>query len=115
MAAALAAHVFPKATIESAGWAAGTAVAPQAATVIREITGRDISSEQPRDVSNLDLALYDLVVVLEPRIADELVVPPGTLRVVWDVADPFGLPIEQYRRCAKDLQRRIAELAGGPD
>lgn len=115
MAAALAAHAFPEAAVESAGWAPGHAVAEQAAAVVREITGKDIASERPRAVADLDLALYDLVVVLEPRIADELAVPPGTSTLVWDVPDPYGRPIQEYRQCAEDLRRRIEELAREPD
>jgi protein-tyrosine-phosphatase len=109
MAAALAANVLPRATIESAGWAPGESVAQNTVSVVREMTGSDISDHQPRDLSEVDSTSFDLVVVLDPHVLDDLHLPPETNQVVWDVPDPYGSTLDEYRRCAEDLRQRIAE------
>jgi len=110
MAAAIAASALPHTTVESAGWSPQDAIAGKAISVVKEMTGRDISAQRPRDVAEIDLAQFDLVVVLEPRVAEELDVPSHTTLLVWDVPDPYGRSLDDCRQCAEDLRVRIEEL-----
>jgi protein-tyrosine-phosphatase len=41
-------------------------VADHAVSVIKEMTGRDISGHRPRDLAEVDLRSYERVVVLDP-------------------------------------------------
>jgi protein-tyrosine-phosphatase len=69
--------MLPEAIVESAGWSPQDALAPKAVSVVKEMTGRDISAQRPRGVDEVDLAQFDLVVGLEPRVAEELIFPPS--------------------------------------
>jgi protein-tyrosine-phosphatase len=109
MAAALAADVLPDAAVESAAWPPGEGVAHHAVSVIKEMTGRDISDHTPRDVSGVDLSTFDQVIVLDQHVATELGVPRDATVETWAVEDPFGGVLDDYRRCAENLRVRIAE------
>jgi protein-tyrosine-phosphatase len=112
MAAALAASAFPQATVESAGCFPGFGVAENAVLVVTEVTGVDISGHRPRDVAEVDLADFDLIVVLDNDVAKELpVIPSGVTQLVRHVRDPYGSSLEVYRQCAVDLGTLIEELA----
>lgn len=111
MAAALAETLLPRVTAESAGWSPQDSVARNAVLVIGQVTGLDISGHVPRGVAELDLARFDAIVLLEPRVQDEISVPEGTRLLVWDVEDPYGGSMDDYRRCAEVLATRIRELA----
>jgi len=111
IAAALAASIFPQMAVESAGWSPGEVVAENAVSVVREITGMDISGHRPRDVSDVNLAEFDQIIALDPRVAEELDVPPGVELVVWDVSDPYGKSLDDYRECARTLRVHIVGLA----
>ena len=66
MAAALAASVLPEVAVESAaGVMPGDAVAEKAISVVKEMTGLDISSYRPRDLAEVDLTAFDRIVVLD--------------------------------------------------
>jgi protein-tyrosine-phosphatase len=112
MAAALAADIFPNATVESAGWSPGESIAQNATLVVGETTGTDIAGYKPRDVAGVDLATFDRVVVLDPGVAEKLAatVRPDAL-VTWDVQDPSGGSVDDYRECASALRGYIESLA----
>jgi protein-tyrosine-phosphatase len=96
MAAALAAHRFRDAVVESAGWSPGEGVAPHAAAVVKELTGEDISDHTPRDVSELELGSYDRVIVLDRYVAEELRLQGHDTFDTWDIEDPYGRGLDDY-------------------
>lgn len=112
IAAALAAIALPQATVESAGCLPGYAVAENAVLVVREMTRADISGHRPRDVAQVDLADFDLIVALDNGAAKELpVMPCGVTLLVRHVRDPYGNSLDDYRQCAQALRTLIEELA----
>ena len=113
MAAALAASLFPQADVESAGSWPGAVVAPKAVSVIKEVTGIDISGHRPRDVAQVDLTEFDRIIVLDREAAAELApaVPSDVTLVVRHVQDPYGGSLDDYRQCAQVLRALIEELA----
>jgi hypothetical protein len=55
---------------------------------VKDLTGEDISSDRPRDVREMSLGHFDLIVVLDRTVARALLVPSGSTVLVWDVSDP---------------------------
>lgn len=112
IAAALATSFLPDVAVESAGWApSDDVVSDNAISVVKEMTGIDISGHRPRDVAEVDLTEFDRIVVLSRRVAEELVVPSDVTLVIWDVPDPYRGSLDDYRRCAETLRAHIEELA----
>jgi protein-tyrosine-phosphatase len=112
MAAALARFLLPDVEAESAGWSPQDSVADKAVTVIRETTGLDISGHRPRDLADLDLTVFDRIIVLDWNVAAEIDLPAGPTSLVWAIPDPYGRPLEEYRRCVALLRGQIDALAG---
>jgi protein-tyrosine-phosphatase len=110
MAAGLAARVFlGAAEIHSAGVAArfSKGADRRAVKAMKDCYGVDISAHSPKDVRDLDLTDYDLVVALDRTIGEELgsrfAVPKGKL-VQADMPDPFEDGTDDaYRRTADAL------------
>ena len=100
---------------ESAGLDAGESSARRLAIeVMREDYDVDISSHRPRDIDQVDLDTFDLVVAMQCRIADEL-----TLRfelaestvITWAIDDPATMGNRRaYEECAADIESRLREL-----
>jgi protein-tyrosine-phosphatase len=113
MAAALAASVLPEVAVESAaGVMPGDAVAEKAISVVKEMTGLDISSYRPRDLAEVDLTAFDRIVVLDRLVAEDLArVVPSDVLVSWDVRDPYGGSLDDYRQCGQVLRALIEALA----
>jgi protein-tyrosine-phosphatase len=111
MAAALARFLFPDVEAESAGWSPQDSIAGEAVTVVREVTGLDIRGHRPRDLADLDLSEFDRIIVLDRTVAAEIELPADPAYLVWDIPDPYGRPLEAYRRCAALLRDEIEALA----
>jgi protein-tyrosine-phosphatase len=83
---------------------------PEAVEIMRE-RGLDISGHRSRDVHDLDLGPFDLIVALTPAIAARL---PQTDRperlVVWDIDDPYGGDHAVYRSCANAIEDELRTL-----
>lgn len=125
MAEGIARRVFgPSHNIRSAGAETGGGEPPavNAVKVMSEI-GVDISNHTSVDVSTLDLASFDLVVVFRPSAAQSVSLPPGVCIQYLDVRDPVGQPLDTYRRAARFIQLGVRRLyvedalrrAAGPD
>lgn len=91
----------------------GYAVAQKAVAVVFEMTALDISDHVPRDLYELDLERFDRIVAMDRFVAEEIAstVPPEATFDVWDVPDPYGGSMHDYRRCAETLRAYIQELS----
>ena len=116
--------------VESAGtWAtSGRSAHPDMRTVAAEF-GLDLAAHRARNVDNVDLAAYDLILTMEqshkealqiefPSIRNRVFLLSEMLGVTYDIPDPIGGPLEDYRTTVKELTRllklslpRITELA----
>jgi protein-tyrosine-phosphatase len=80
---------------------------------MREL-GLDISKHRSRDIiSSADLD-YDSVVAMTPYVASRLKAVPGfptQKLIVWNVPDPYGGTLEDYRTCAKIVAKLIRDLS----
>ena len=115
MAAALARDLFGEMVrVESAGVDAGggEAATRLAVDAMRE-RGIDISGHRSRDVEDLDVKGYDLIVAMTEYIADDLRrrfdVSKGNL-LAWNVDDPAGNDSDDYRRCADEIKTKLSRL-----
>lgn len=113
IAAALAESFVPEVVVQSAGLMPGYGIADNAISVVKEMTGLDISDHRPCDVAELDLTGFDCIVALDHMVAEDLApaLPPHVTLVVWDVSDPYGGSLDQYRRCAELIRAHIGHLA----
>jgi protein-tyrosine-phosphatase len=115
MAEALAKRLLADTTsVESAGMetADGMMATEEAVTVMREF-GIDISAHRSRVLDRLNLADYDLIVALSPRIAQHLTLARNVLRQrvrVLDIQDPYGRGLAAYRQCLTHLNYALPLL-----
>lgn len=112
MAAGIAGRIFgPSHTVMSAGAETGRGghVAPNAVVVASEL-GVDISNHSTVDMSDVDLASFDLVVVFRPSSAEYVTLPEGVPVAYLDVADPYGSSLETYRAAARKIERGVRSL-----
>lgn len=82
--------------------------------------GVDISDHRARTLQRYDVESADLILTMEERHRRSIFyAQPGMLRKVFlfsemagehcDVKDPYGLSIEEYRRCADELERLFSQ------
>lgn len=80
---------------------------PEAIRVMSE-RGIDISDHQSMAVREVDLDGFDHVIALTPSIRAML--PPVKQHeriVTWDIADPYGGDLAEYRECATEIEREL--------
>src|SRR5262249_1175731 len=115
MAEALAKGLLAEsAAVESAGMetADGMMATEEAVTVMREL-GLAMSAHRSRGLDGLNLADYDLILALSPRIAQHLTsvrnIPQQRVRIL-DIQDPYGRGLAAYRQCLTHLNRVLPPL-----
>ena len=100
-------------TFESAGIRPQRAAdAENAVHILNETFGIDASGHQPRDVREVDLTRFDLVIAIENNAAAvvrELGLPDSRLQV-WAIRDPWGGDLSEYEETALEIRRRLAKL-----
>ncbi len=94
----------------SAGTAPSGRVHPLAIEAMREV-GIDISRQTSKSVQEFDLTQFDAVVSLCEARTDELC--PATYLGVqehWNIPDPIGLPVDEFRRVRGMIEARVKDL-----
>ncbi|MFN4032150.1 MAG: arsenate reductase ArsC [Fimbriimonadales bacterium] len=94
----------------SAGTAPSGKVHPLAIEAMREV-GIDISRQTSKSVAEFDITQFDAVVSLCDARTDQLC--PATYMGVqehWDIPDPVGLPMEEFRRVRSIVETRVRDL-----
>ncbi|MFN7018383.1 MAG: arsenate reductase ArsC [Fimbriimonadales bacterium] len=94
----------------SAGTAPSGKVHPLAIEAMREV-GIDISHQTSKSVLEFDITQFDAVVSLCDTRTDELC--PATYMGVqehWNIPDPVGLPMEEFRRVRGMIEERVKAL-----
>lgn len=96
---------------DSAGVKAGSGVNPDAVTVMEE-AGIDISKQFSKAINNEKLAEYDAVISMcSVKTVDFC---PSTFigtQDNWNIDDPKGHPIEEFRRVRDQIKYKVEELA----
>jgi protein-tyrosine-phosphatase len=95
--------------IASAGTRPEGFVHPQAVEVMRE-AGIDISHQRSKGVRPEELLEYDIVITMGCSKQD--ILPAGFRGEArdWAIEDPFGRPIDVYRRMREEIRKRVLEL-----
>lgn len=96
--------------VESAGIRPQTSAQAADAVYTLKALGINASSHVPRNVAHLDLSAYSVVVALEKRVARVLAETTDRLVITWDVKDPYGDDLEEYRQCAFAVKRLVKAL-----
>lgn len=94
----------------SAGIAPSGRVHPLATEAMREV-GIDITRQTSKSVDEFDITQFDAVVSLCDVPPDELC--PATYTGIqehWNIPDPIGLPIDEFRRVRAMIEERVKEL-----
>ena len=92
---------------ESAGLRKGSSYDPRAIDVLRS-RGYDVKIREPREVGELDLGQYDVVVT----VCDEgsCVTLPHHRIEAWKVEDPKGKDVAEYLRVLKVIEGKVLDL-----
>ncbi len=94
----------------SAGTMPAGRVHPLAIEAMREI-GIDITRQASKSVDEFDISQFDAVVSLCDARTDQLC--PATYMGIqehWNIPDPVGLPIEEFRRVRAMIEKRVRDL-----
>lgn len=116
--------------VESAGtWAKNGRSAHPDMCIAAEEAGLDLYHHQARNVDSVLLSAFDLILTMEqshkealqiefPSIRGRVFLLSEMLGIVYDIPDPIGGPLDDYRTSVKELNRllklslpRISELA----
>lgn len=110
MAVAIIRALFPTVHAESAGIAPhGSGVTADTQGVVSDLYGIDLTAHHPRDVRDVRLSDFDLVVTMEPYIGRELQDTHPNI-IQWSVVDPYLKGRQAYERCACQLEQLIRGL-----
>ena len=64
----------------------------------------------PLGIYGLNFQDFDLVVAMDKFVAKKLKdVPPSKL-LTWNIDDPYGDDLEEYRRCALKINQKVSRL-----
>jgi arsenate reductase len=94
----------------SAGSKPSGRVDPGAIEVMRE-RGIDISSQSSKGFADLPLRQVDYLVTMGCR--DTCPIFPTVRQLDWNLDDPAGKPVDEFRRVRDEIERRVAELVEG--
>lgn len=96
--------------VESAGTAAAGWIAPLTREVMSE-RGIDIEGQSSKQLIPKMIDEADMVITLGCCSADEMCpVTYHGAKIDWDIKDPIGRPIEEYRKARDDIERRVKDL-----
>lgn len=100
-----------KVKIESAGLAPYfESAAEEAVEVLKNFYGIDISNHSPRNVTDLDLERFDLIIALDSIVWSNLRTSYPHLAkkiLLWEIEDPFGKDIKAFKETAEKIQYHI--------
>ncbi len=92
---------------ESAGVNAGDEIDRKAVEILREF-GYEVKSKKPRNISEVNLRDFDLVVTVCEETKCILINHPNVER--WFIEDPKGKSREDYIKTLKIIEGKVREL-----
>ena len=97
--------------VESAGISpAFPGAQPEAIKVMHDLFGIDISRHHTRNVVDLEVDRFDWIITLDPYVYESMKSKyrwADDLLHLWDIDDPFGNSVEEYKKCARLIQHYI--------
>ncbi|MEO0021735.1 MAG: arsenate reductase ArsC [candidate division WOR-3 bacterium] len=91
----------------SAGSSPEKEVSLEAIAVMQEV-GIDISEAKPKGFADLPDLKFDYLVTMGCEVACPFL--PGVKRIEWQIPDPKGRGIEEYRRVREMIKQQVIEL-----
>ncbi len=91
----------------SAGSSPEKEVSPAAVMVMKEI-GIDISNAKPKGFSDLPDLKFDYLVTMGCDVACPFL--PGAKQINWEIPDPKGKGLEEYRRVRELIKQQVQRL-----
>jgi protein-tyrosine-phosphatase len=110
-----------KERIESAGLVPiFDGAASEAIQVLQETYSTDISHHKTRSIADVQINTFDQIIVLDLYVFETLKNRFPFLSnklILWDIQDPFGQDIDNYRKAAKKIddmiQKHLVPLFNG--
>ena len=103
-----------KANVESAGISPFFDIAQERAVeVMKELFDVDISSHEPRHIKDVSLDKFDFVIAMDKLVHLGLQKRPeieAEKLILWEIDDPFGQDLEEYRNCAEKIHRCLKDF-----
>jgi protein-tyrosine-phosphatase len=93
----------------SAGTAPATHVQNGTVAAMQEV-GIDISNAWPKGFDDLGGQEFDYLVTMGCEVQCPFI--PGVKRVEWQIPDPYGKDLNEYRRVRDLIRRQVHELLG---
>jgi protein-tyrosine phosphatase len=97
--------------IESAGLVpVFDGAAPEAIQVLQETYNTDISQHKTRNLADVQINTFDQIIVLDLYVFETLKNRFPFLSnklILWNIQDPFGKDIDNYRKTAKKIDDMI--------
>ena len=92
---------------ESAGSSPAERVAPNAVEVMKEI-GVDISAARTKGFRDVIAGGFDYMVSMGCTVTCPFL--PGTKEIRWEIPDPYGKGMAEYRRVRDTIQTHVRDL-----
>jgi arsenate reductase len=92
---------------ESAGSRPAEMIAPHAVAVMKEI-GVDISTAQPKGFRDVIAGGFDYMVSMGCTVTCPFI--PGAKEIRWDIPDPYGKGIKDYRLVRDSIRTQVRDL-----
>lgn len=73
--------------------------------------GLDASGHVPRDVKHLDLDVFDYVIAMDKAIAKQVKTLTQSDIIVWQIDDPWGDDLYEYKQCALRIMQQVSRLS----
>ena len=107
-----------KGHVESAGIAAwGYDASHEAIKVMKDEFDIDISDHNPIDITDLSLNTFDYIITMDSYVDTYIKKYIKTHHQIesnkiisWNINDPYGKSIEDYKRCANIIQTNLQDL-----
>ncbi len=107
MAEAFCRHLASDMECASAGSNPEKEVSPETVAVMQEI-GIDIANAKPKGFKDLPDLRFDYLITMGCEV--ECPFLPGARRIEWQIPDPKGKGIEEYRRAREMIRIKVVEL-----
>jgi len=107
-----------KAYVESAGIAAwGSSASEDAIRVMKDEFGIDISDHNPTDTTDISIGNFDYIVTMDSYVdtyikkyIKQYYQIESNKIISWNIIDPYGGSIDDYKKCAETLQNHLKDL-----
>jgi len=73
--------------------------------------GLDASGHVPRDMRDLDLDVFDYVIAMDKAIAKQVKTLTQSDIIVWQIDDPWGDDLYEYKQCALRIMQQVSRLS----